>query len=50
MSKYLSDWILSVRSKKEDKKDREVRGGVALSRGLPQDVVTSMLPTGRGRF
>ena len=35
--------------KKEDKRDRAVRGGVALSNGLVQDVLTSALPTGRGR-
>ncbi len=36
--------------KKEDKKSREVLGSEALSTGLPQDVVTSTLLTGRERF
>lgn len=44
--------------KKEDGKDREVRGGVALIRNgtksrankLPQDVVISALPTGREQY
>ncbi|GGB44809.1 hypothetical protein GCM10011409_22980 [Lentibacillus populi] len=36
--------------KKEDEKDREVRGGVVSSSGLAQEVLTSALPTGRGRF
>lgn len=35
---------------REDKKDQEVQGGEALSTGLSQDVVTSVLSTGRGRF
>ncbi|PAE28170.1 hypothetical protein CHI07_15420 [Paenibacillus sp. 7884-2] len=32
---------------KEDKKDQEVRGGIAPRTGLPQEVVTSTFDTGR---
>ncbi len=35
--------------KKYDKKDQEVQGGAALRNRLPQDVVTSVLSTRRGR-
>ncbi len=57
---HRSDFRYKCVVKKEDKKDREVRGGVALSTGvyikrymrsgLAQDVLTSAVGDCRGRF